>query len=167
MYRLLHNIGESPSEAPHIKSNYNTIEEVLSAEGILTFDGIYKNVYEQKENLHDIILFVMGDYVGADNSFDTGMPLEHYCTWEEIEEMEEECNAEIAWHTWSHPDLTTVSDEQLKKEVTPPFKMKKFAYPYGRYNERVIKAVKDAGFEEAYSVVATDGTKWTIPRSYI
>jgi peptidoglycan/xylan/chitin deacetylase (PgdA/CDA1 family) len=61
-------------------------------------------------------------------------------------------NFHIGWHTWSHPDLTTLSREQIMKEITPPFPMDTFAYPYGRYNDLVVQCVKEAGFKEAYSV---------------
>ena len=38
------------------------------------------------------------------------------------------------------------------REITPPFPMRYFAYPYGKFNDLVIECVKDAGFEKAWSV---------------
>jgi peptidoglycan/xylan/chitin deacetylase (PgdA/CDA1 family) len=38
------------------------------------------------------------------------------------------------------------------KEITPPFPMDYFAYPYGRFNQVVVDIVKQAGFKEAWSV---------------
>lgn len=155
LWRLAHNIGNIAH------SNYNTREQILACTDPIGFDGIYYNVYENRDVLKGKkgILFVMGDYVGKDNSFDLPhVPqLERYCTWAEIAEIiADHPQLVIGWHTWSHPDLTTLSEEQIMKEVTPPFQMDTFAYPYGRYNQLVVDCVKKAGYKQAYSV--TQGT---------
>lgn len=142
------------------------------------FDGIYKNVFENREILSNKtgILFIMGNYVGKDNTFDLpNVPkLEQYCTWEELNQMTIELPGfTIGWHTWSHPDLTLLSKEEIMREITPPYPMTTFAYPYGRFNELVIQCVKEAGFLKAYSV--TQGTdnphepdhQFKIKRNYI
>lgn len=108
----------------------------------------------------------MGDYVGRDNSFDSGMPREEYCTWDEIKALEKG-GAWVGWHTWSHRDLTTLSYDEIVKEVTPPYPMSVFAYPYGKFNKDVVRAVKEAGYKQAFSVFDTDGTEFTIKRDYI
>ena len=127
--RLLHNIGDIRH------SNYHTREQVLNSTEPLGFDGIYLNVYENKEILKNKsgIFFVMGDYIGKDFDF------------------------EIGWHTWSHPDLTKLSKEEIIKEITPPFPMKYFAYPYGLFNDLVVECVKELGYEKAWSV--TQGSR--------
>lgn len=163
---LLHNIA---SEKPN--SNYNTPEQIIATpdDAVLTFDGIYRNVYEHRAILEGrkVELFVMGDYVGRDNSFDTGMPLERYCDWNEIMELVTVLKAELGWHTWSHRDLTKLSDEELRREVTPPFPMRAFAYPYGIFDDRVVAAVAAAGFTCAYSVFQTAPGPFGLPRSYL
>lgn len=163
-YILLHNIGKK------VNSNYNPLEEVLACNDVLTFDGIYLNVYENWDKIKhkDIILFVMGDYLGKDNSFDKPMPFERYCTQEQILEMQKD-GAKIGWHTWSHPDLTKLSREEIIKEITPPdwIGLDYFAYPYGKYNQLVKDCVKEVGFKEAYSVFQTDNDHLTIPRDYL
>jgi len=66
---------------------------------------------------------------------------------------------EISSHSMTHPDLTTVSDEQLQMEIAGSkkllevwgFDVETFIYPYGAHNERVIQAVKDAGYTGARS----------------
>jgi peptidoglycan/xylan/chitin deacetylase (PgdA/CDA1 family) len=100
----------------------------------------------------------MGDYIGKDNSFDlANVPkLEQYCTWDEIIHMTKLFDFKIGWHTWSHPDLTTLSESDIIKEITPPFAMDYFAYPYGRFNDKVVELVKKVGYKMAYSV--TQGT---------
>lgn len=176
-YRLLHNIGTENHP------NYNTREEILACNDVLTFDGVYLNVLENLDVVRgkDVIFFIMGDYTYQDdgerknNQFDLpNVPkLEEYCDFMEIGDMqykleiEEGKYCEIGWHTWSHPDLTTLTKEEIMREITPPFPMKSFAYPYGKYNDLVIECVKAAGYERAFSVFATDGTQWTIPRPYL
>jgi peptidoglycan/xylan/chitin deacetylase (PgdA/CDA1 family) len=58
----------------------------------------------------------------------------------------------LGWHTWSHRDLTKLTRDEILEEVTPPFPMQYFAYPYGTYNDLVIECVKEVGFKVAYSV---------------
>lgn len=166
---LLHNIGQSPSSNPAVASNYNTREQILNCNEPISFDGIYWNVYINRDVLKDkdVTLFVMGDYVGKDNSFDVGMPNEQYCDWNEIMELVKEYKCKLGWHTWSHPDLTTLSYSDILKEVTPPFPMEDFAYPYGRYNEEVIKAVKEAGYKRAWSVTQGTDDIYSLKRNYL
>lgn len=66
---------------------------------------------------------------------------------------------EIGGHTVRHPnDLKMLSDHDLKDQIVTNKKwlediigeeIKSFAYPRGRYDERVMKAVEAAGFENA------------------
>ena len=65
-FRLLHNVGDINHP------NYTSREKILNCNDVLTFDGIYRNVYENKEILKGkkVIFFVMGDFMGKDNSFD-------------------------------------------------------------------------------------------------
>lgn len=152
--KLVHNIGTIKHE------NYNTREEIEACTDTLGFDGVYLNVYENRDVLQgkEGVFFVMGNYVGKDNAFDLpNVPrLEKFCTWEQIFEMARDYGFKVGWHTWSHPDLTQLSTAEIMKEVRPPVPMKFFAYPYGRYNQRVIECVRLAGYEAAWSV--TQGT---------
>ena len=148
--KLAHNIGN------HKHSNYHTREVILACQDEIGFDGIYLNVYENKDILTNKsgIMFVMGNYYGKDNSFDLKYvpALETYCTLEQVQELCEEFNFELGWHTWNHPDLTKLSISEMEKEITPPFPCRYFAYPYGIFNDDVVKVVKDAGYERAWSV---------------
>ncbi|HVA85754.1 MAG TPA: polysaccharide deacetylase family protein [Candidatus Saccharimonadales bacterium] len=66
-------------------------------------------------------------------------------------------------HTWSHPNLTRADDERLARELTEPFtwlqerfgpSMVPFlAYPYGRFDGRVIRAAAAAGYKAAFAIV--------------
>ncbi len=74
---------------------------------------------------------------------------------------------EIGSHTISHPDLTSLSAEQLAYELEASRSELRaitqhpidfFAYPYGASNERVVAAVQAAGYRGA--VAAWGGTGW-------
>ncbi len=163
--KLAHNIGIENH------SNYHTREQILDCYEPIGFDGIYLNVYENQDVLEGKkgIFFVMGDYVGEDNEFDLdNVPkLEKYCTWKQIHEMVDTYDFEMGWHTWSHPDLTKLSKEDIMEEITPPFPMKYFAHPYGKFNQLVIDCVKEAGYEKAWSVTQGNDNQYSLYRDYI
>lgn len=158
---IFHNIGTKKH------GNYHTAEQVENCNGNLTFDGVYLNVYEYKHLLADrnVILYFIGDYVGKDNSFDQRKkkPIEMFCDMDQLKELED-MGCILGWHTWSHVDLTTLSDEDLEKEVTPPFQMDYFAYPYGKFDDRVIEAVKKAGFKYAHVLANGDNSSYQLNR---
>jgi peptidoglycan/xylan/chitin deacetylase (PgdA/CDA1 family) len=156
---LLHSIRDAKPT-----SNYNLPSEVQASKGPLSFDGVYLNVWENRHILKGRggILFVVGDWIGKDNRPDVdryGQPFEQMCGWTELYDLEA-MGLEIGWHTWSHPNLTEVDDETLAREVTPPFPMRHFAYPYGKFDSRVIRAVEKAGFEEAWTAGRGDGSQF-------
>ena len=166
MPKLLHNIGDLNHPS------YNTREEILACDDLLTFDGIYLNVHENMDVLKgkDCMFFVMGQYIGEDNLFDDGAPqYEDYCTWSQIEELINETGGKLAWHTWSHPDLTKVDDKRLHYEVSCPdgMYMEDFAYPHGKFDDRVIEAVKKAGYKRAWSVDKGDNSDFQLRREYL
>ena len=75
---------------------------------------------------------------------------------------------EIEAHSIHHPDLTTLSDDQLRAELTEPRAALQaltgqpvdfLAYPYGAYNTRVIAATQAAGYRAA--LAAWGGESWT------
>lgn len=147
---LAHNIGNEKH------SNYHTRQQILDCPHPIGFDGIYYNVFENQDVLEGKsgIFFIMGNYIGKDNSFDLDYvpKLEKYCNWEQLNELTSKYDFELGWHTWSHPDLTNCTRDEIIKEITPPFPMKYFAYPYGNYNQLAIDCVKQLGYEEAWSV---------------
>lgn len=160
---LLHNIG------PRVNSNYNDLREILACNEPLSFDGIYHNVFDHREALRgkDVTLFVMGDYMGKDNSFDKGMPLEFYCDWNEVVELCRVLGAKLGWHTWSHRNLCELPDAEVRKELTPPFPMKYLAYPYGNVDTRVARIAQEMGYEAAWSVTQGDNSKFQRRRRYL
>lgn len=69
---------------------------------------------------------------------------------------------EIGTHTINHPDLTTVSAQELEDEVAGSRKqiaeqfdvdVDFFCYPAGKYDQSVVAAVKAAGYTGAVTVI--------------
>jgi len=67
-------------------------------------------------------------------------------------------NAKVGGHTLSHQYLTETDLENAENEIKMGKErleeiigkeVKSFCYPRGRYNDRIKKLVRDAGFEEA------------------
>jgi peptidoglycan/xylan/chitin deacetylase (PgdA/CDA1 family) len=103
--------------------------------------------------------FVVPSFVGKTNEWmreDKGM-LRRLMGWKEIREIADH-GIRIGSHSVSHPDLTQVSDENLVREVGDSKRMiedqlglpvDSFAYPFGRFDERVKEAVARAGYAVA------------------
>jgi peptidoglycan/xylan/chitin deacetylase (PgdA/CDA1 family) len=97
-------------------------------------------------------------------------------SWDEMRQMSE-AGMVFGSHSISHPYLDKLSDENLKKEVEDSKKLleekleKKvdyIAYPAGMYNNKVIEAVKAAGYQAAlgvYKIIEQSPKfRWTIRR---
>lgn len=168
MIKLLHNIGTFDH------SNYTSIDKVIACQEQLTFDGVYRNVHLNKHALlykpKKTILFVMWEYVGLNNKFDAipnNLPLERFCDWNEIMDLVVNYNCEIGSHSWTHRNLTELTDDEVRKELKSPVPCRTFCYPYGVVDARIAKLVEEAGYEEAYSVNQGDGSKFQINREYL
>jgi peptidoglycan/xylan/chitin deacetylase (PgdA/CDA1 family) len=81
-------------------------------------------------------------------------------TWDELRAHANDGIA-IGGHTVSHPHLTTLSDEELGRELVDSKReiedelgraCPDFAYPYGEHDVRVRAAVLTAGYERAYAL---------------
>lgn len=83
---------------------------------------------------------------------------------------------EIDPHTISHPDLTTLDATRLRREVAGSRAQLRrqfgvpanfFCYPSGRYDDRVVAAVRAAGYRAATTVqpgLAAPGKPFTLSR---
>lgn len=95
-----------------------------------------------------------------------------YLTRQELLEMQNSGVFEIESHTVDHPQLTQLNPAQLWREVAQSKETLSkdfgrpvlfFCYPYGDYNNRVIRAVKQAGYllatttNEGYADPMVDG----------
>jgi peptidoglycan-N-acetylmuramic acid deacetylase len=131
----------------------------------MTFDNGYENGYTEKilnvlkEEKVPAAFFVTGHYLNSAPDL--------------VKRMVDEGHL-VGNHSWSHPDLTTVTDEKLRKELdlvkektAEITKQKTMSYvrpPRGVFSERTIKVAKDAGYTHVLWSLAfvdwhTDGQK--------
>ncbi len=118
---------------------------------VLTIDDGYKSFYENafeifKEYDYPFTIFVSTK--PSENRYGDFM------SWEQINDCSN--YGEIGLHSHSHPHLTRLSDEKIKKDTKKAieifqkrlgYKPKYYAYPYGEYDDRVKKVIKSFGFE--------------------
>jgi peptidoglycan/xylan/chitin deacetylase (PgdA/CDA1 family) len=92
--------------------------------------------------------------------------------WDELREHAARGIA-IGSHTVSHPHLTTLSDEQLRRELTESKveiedrlgrPCSALSYPYGEHDDRVRAAALGAGYLRAYALTGSSSDAYAAPR---
>ena len=126
-------------------------EEISDKWVVFTIDDSFKSFYENglplfKEYHYPFTLFI---YVEA--------TVDHYgdyMSWEQIRESSR--YGEIGFHSYAHPHLVSMSDEEIAKDSKKGLKVmaeqlgykpKYYAYPYGEYSLRVRKQLESFGFD--------------------
>lgn len=143
----------------------------------ITFDDAYENVYRWafpalRRNGIPFELFVIGDWIGDWNQFDRSEPLTRFASLEQLMEMAQG-GARVQWHTNSHPDLPSLADDQLERELAVPEVLQSrfpaphlswLAYPSGCYDDRVVRLVRSR-FSGAVAVLEGQPTdRWRLNR---
>jgi peptidoglycan/xylan/chitin deacetylase (PgdA/CDA1 family) len=93
----------------------------------------------------------------------------YYMTWDQVHDLAADGD-EIAGHTLTHPDLTTLTPDQQRHEicgdrdllVAHGFDPVGFAYPYGRNDAVSVAAVHDCGYTSA-RVIGGLATAYSCP----
>ena len=129
---------------------------------VLTFDDGYRGV---KERVLPALLargfratvFVVADRIGAVNDWDGETPGEPLLSADEIRELQR-AGIEIGSHGATHRALTRLDDADLARELAGSKQtleritgapVTSFCYPYGDFDDRVIQAVRAAGYRAA------------------
>ena len=124
----------------------------------LTFDDGYASVYDVAAPLlarfgWRATLFAVSDYLGFDNQWPgqaSFVPPAQLLSWPQLEELSH-TGWEIGAHTRTHPDLTRLPTEHIEAEVVGGKHVLEdrlgravdlFAYPSGRYDQRVRSVVR-------------------------
>lgn len=152
---VFHRIGE-----PNRETFTNSIEQILNYHGLITFDGVYQSVWEHREQLPEgCILFMAGNSEGKNG----------FITRQQLLTLADEYDCLLGWHTYTHRDLTKLTDDEIRKELDAPawYPRGFFAYPFGEYNERVIELVKEAGYREALSTTQGNEDAYSLHREYL
>ncbi|QEU97626.1 polysaccharide deacetylase family protein [Streptomyces kanamyceticus] len=131
----------------------------------LTFDDGYRDFVEQALPVlrrHDCTatVFVLPGRLDGDNAWDPLGPRKPLLGADGIRHVAES-GMEIASHGLTHVDLTLADDQLLRREVDDSraklseltgAEVRGFCYPYGHVDERVVAAVRDAGYRYACAI---------------
>lgn len=160
-----------------------TLRGALTAPGpgrtfAVTFDDAHRSVHELAFPAMDALgvpgtVFVPTDYAGTDRrmgwaGYDEWLGTEHEgelacMSWEALREVAAR-GWEIGSHTCSHPRLSAVADDDLRRELAESRAICEdrtgaacvsLAYPYSDYDDRVVDAARATGY----------GLAVTVPRS--
>lgn len=127
---------------------------------VLTFDDGYRDFYTQaypvlKQKGLKATVFLITQLMEGDA----------YLTWQQAKEMVGSGLITIGDHTLSHRSLTSLPEDKIKDEIISSKSILEsqlgvpinvFAYPYGSYNQTVIKYLTEGGF--AAAVLSQGGT---------
>jgi peptidoglycan/xylan/chitin deacetylase (PgdA/CDA1 family) len=92
--------------------------------------------------------------------------------WDELREQAARGSA-IGSHAVSHPHLTTLSEDELRRELNESREeiedrlgrpCDDLAYPYGEHDERVRAAARAAGYRRAYALRGSRSDAYAAPR---
>ncbi len=134
-----------------IINKINKKEKIPNNWVALTIDDAYKSFYTNgvkifKKYNYPFTLYV---YTGATNK-----KYSDYMTWRQIKEVSK--YGELGLHSYSHPHLTHLSDDEIYEDTTKGYDLftkklgytpKTYAYPYGEYNQRVLTQLKKFNFD--------------------
>ena len=149
---------------------------------IITFDDGFANNYEgaflplTKRGMK-ATWFIVSNCVGSTSTWlDPADRNTNMLTAEQLCEMDAE-GMEIGSHTITHPDLTTLSEFAFEQEIRQSkieleniiqAPVWSFAFPYGRYHNKIIDCVKNSGYRFACSVrpgfYSTRASDFELPR---
>jgi peptidoglycan/xylan/chitin deacetylase (PgdA/CDA1 family) len=120
---------------------------------VLTFDDGYRDFYTYawpvlRQHHFKATSFIITGVVGQP----------HYVTWEMIDEMQRSGLIEFGAHTVTHRELPSLSNAAAKREIEQSKQtlethlghpVRSFAYPVGRYSDRDVALVREAGIDIA------------------
>jgi peptidoglycan/xylan/chitin deacetylase (PgdA/CDA1 family) len=142
---------------------------------VLTFDDGYRDFRSRalpllKQYGHTATVFQTTGWVGIE------LGPRWMMNWRELAEIAE-AGIEIGAHSHAHPELDRLSGDKLRDELDAPRHMLEdklgsavpsLAYPFGLWNARARRGVREAGYAYAYAignVMATSGSDpLTLPR---
>jgi peptidoglycan/xylan/chitin deacetylase (PgdA/CDA1 family) len=133
-----------------------------SRRAVLTFDDGYRGVLERAlpallSRGFSGTVFLIADRLGGANDWDGETPGEALLSADEIRELHGR-GIEIGSHGATHRALTRLSDEELSRELVGSREalerligapVTSFCYPFGDFDDRVVEAVRAAGYRAA------------------
>jgi len=140
---------------------------------IICFDDGYNSVYKYaypvlKQYNITMTCALITSYINSGKSSGYGRSYTYMNKWE-IQELIDSLGVEIASHSISHPNLTKLSDEQVKYELIRSKRVLDslfnqetitFVYPYGAANRRIIDLTKKSGYKLGRSIRWGEPNLW-------
>ena len=128
---------------------------------VVTFDDAYKDFIRDtfailQEFCFKATVFVVTDFVGKKNSWDVNFGFRRFehMNWNDLK-LISNAGFEIGSHTHTHPDLTKISEEAVRNELSFSKKIPEdklgvpvrfISYPFGRYSKRIKEIVSECGY---------------------
>lgn len=134
----------------YIKNEIDLPRKVVA----ITFDDGYEDVYTNafpiltKNNIPATV-FVFSE-LSTEKKFlkkDSNL-----LNLDQINEMKNSGLIYFGHHSATHSMLETLSEYDLERELNNDMNYKYFAYPGGHYSDKILQAVKNAGFLAAFSI---------------
>lgn len=166
--RFLIFLGESGIKGTSISTCKNTNDLPLTFDDGL--ESFYLVAFPLLRKYHfSATVFVVTGFVGRQSEWDYYR--RPHMNWKQIIELQRE-GIEFGSHTHSHRDLRKLSSDSLLAELSDSRKVledqlattvRLVSYPFGRFNDRVTEAARQAGYQAGFSL-ARDGGPMAIPR---
>ena len=141
----------------------------------ITFDDGYKDNFRNAFPILRKYGFVGTVFVTAKFVDEAAQIKPDYLSWDEISQMRRSGVFTFGCHSLSHKNLSLLNKSELMNEIKGAKNILEdrlnedisaFAYPYGwqnSFNQKVIDAVKEAGFLSAFTGIYGENTKHTDP----
>ncbi|HNT33518.1 MAG TPA: polysaccharide deacetylase family protein [bacterium] len=144
---------------------------------VLTCDDALVGVYENawpilREFGFQATIFLPTDFIGGRSEWMTHIPGASQIpllSWAQVEEMSKDPLISFGTQTNTHPDLTQVSPQRCHQEIKDScaeiqeklgIEAKTLVYPFGRFNDRVLNEVKQAGLLGACTDIQGVRNQW-------
>lgn len=146
-----------------LEQYFNTQTDVSSSHRpiIITFDDADESVLEYAlPILHAAgfraTLFIVAGYVGQLNRWDANLGgiYSRHLSWDQIEQLAQ-AGWELGSHSMTHPDLCSLSNNELQRELKGSREMiesrlnqkvRFISYPFNRFDRRVTEMAQQAGY---------------------
>ncbi|HEX6349170.1 MAG TPA: polysaccharide deacetylase family protein [Candidatus Dormibacteraeota bacterium] len=159
--------GFHPVNFDDLRAYFLGVSPLPARPVIITLDDGYRDLYTTAfPILHQhgfkAVAYLVSGFLGAPNNV----------TPDQVVEMDH-AGLQVGAHTFSHADLTKTSNDQLRYELVDSktalealvgHPVVDFCYPSGRFDGRVVAAVKAAGYQTATTTQA--GTQHSVADRY-
>lgn len=148
-------------------------------EVLITFDDGFSSINDHalpmlQERGWGAVIFLISGFVGGHDDWDVRLlgrrrPL---LTWSQVRAWSD-AGFVFGSHSRTHRDLTALKAALLESELRDSKReiedatgreVTALSYPFGRHDERVRDAARDAGYDAAFTVTGRAGDRFALPR---